>query len=719
MPLITINGNTLDPEAPTLKAFGLAQEMAKDSNYILIQTDGPLTKEVKRTLADKKVDVQQKVSDDTYLCRYEPEDLSEIRDLPFITYANIYQEHFVVASSLKVTPAAASPTHPLLPEPAHTNHIVNVDVEFHDDVSVTPELVRALATAAHLDAESLETQGHKTRLTIQCRYLSDVAAIDQVRSIHEVHPNKLHNDVAREVLRLKDVIHPTQAARFEGEGQLVCVADTGFDEGTTNPAKVRAAFKDQAGNVRVRHLYGSSARGGATTDPDGHGTHVCGSVLGDEVSGVTGERIQGTAPKATLVMQSLLDRSGGLGGIPDDLGDLFLPPYQDHGARIHTNSWGSSPRTPSQLPYDPSSAEIDDFVHSHRDMVILFAAGNDGIDAKRPDGVIDPAQIGSQAAAKNCISVGASESFRPDISVRYSQFGFPRNPLGSDLVANDPRGMAAFSSRGPTKEGRVKPDVVAPGTCILSVRASVRGQQVGDSGSWGVSEDPKFMYEGGTSMATPLVAGCCAVIREALVKSGVTSPSAALIKALLINGAVELVGQYTPTEAGRSPNDASGWGRVDVANTVVIGSVAGETGMRVNEEGTAGFADEGAAVDTFEEIEFPVVVENQGTLKVTLVWTDPAGAELQNDLDLIVVVGEQEMHGNQADRKFKVKSKAQRDKEERATPASGHGAEPFDRKNNVEQVVWDGVEGQAKIVVRGHNVKSLGGQTFALVWKTS
>ena len=118
MPVITINGNTLDPEAPTLRAFGLAQETAKDSNYILIQADGPLTKDVKHILAQKKVDIQQKVSDDTYLCGYEPEDLSEIRDLPFITYANIYQEHFVIESTLKHIPAAASPTHPLLPAPA-------------------------------------------------------------------------------------------------------------------------------------------------------------------------------------------------------------------------------------------------------------------------------------------------------------------------------------------------------------------------------------------------------------------------------------------------------------------------------------------------------------------------------------------------------------------------------------------------------------------------
>ena len=61
-------------------------------------------------------------------------------------------------------------------------------------------------------------------------------------------------------------------------------------------------------------------------------------------------------------------------------------------------------------------------------------------------------------------------------------------------------------------------------------------------------------------MATPLVAGCVAVVRETLVKNGTTKPSAALIKSLLINGAVNLPGQYNPTEAGTSPNDGVGLG---------------------------------------------------------------------------------------------------------------------------------------------------------------
>ena len=94
-------------------------------------------------------------------------------------------------------------------------------------------------------------------------------------------------------------------------------------------------------------------------------------------------------------------------------------------------------------------------------------------------------------------------------------------------MANNPEGLVAFSSRGPTLDHRIKPDVVAPGTFILSTRS----RDTAGTG-WATSADPLYFFEGGTSMATPLVAGCTAVLREFAIKQkGIKKPSAALIKA--------------------------------------------------------------------------------------------------------------------------------------------------------------------------------------------
>jgi serine protease AprX len=458
------------------------------------------------------------------------------------------------------------------------------------------------------------------------------------------------------------------ATRFEGQGELVAGADTGFDTGSTTD--VHPAFKG-----RVHKLVGLG-RPGRSDDPQGHGTHVAGSVLGDGESATMGGRIRGTAPQATLYLQSTLDSGGGLGGLPPDLRDLFTPAYQES-ARVHTNSWGS---TVPGLPYDSSAREIDAMVWENQDLVICFAAGNDGTD-DNGNGVVDAGSIGSQAAAKNCITVGASENDRPDFAHTYGEYwpgNFRVKPLSTDLQADDPEGMVAFSSRGPTQEGRIKPDVVAPGTCILSTLSRAVRRPSTD---FGESGDPLFFFDSGTSMATPLVAGCVAVLRSALRAHDV-APSAALVKAMLVNGAVAIPGQFTPSETGASPNANSGFGRVDLARSIVV-EPTGES---------SGFVD-GEALEMGGEHTVTIDVPRGRTLTATLVWTDPPGPGLQNDLDLIVKAGSRERHGN------------------RGTAAD------FDRSNNVERVVWPRIPaGTVTLTVRAFRITT-SSQPFACVWR--
>src|SRR5690606_26607202 len=126
-------------------------------------------------------------------------------------------------------------------------------------------------------------------------------------------------------------------------------------------------------------------------------------------------------------------------------------------------------------------------------------------------------------------------------------------------------GMAAFSSRGPTLSGRLKPDIVGPGTNIVSTRNESTGT------GWGVY-DTYYLYMGGTSMSTPLVAGGSAIVREYFQSvHGVANPGAALVKGLLINGAVDMTpGQYgagATQDVSRRPDNNQGWGRVDLADS--------------------------------------------------------------------------------------------------------------------------------------------------------
>lgn len=144
-------------------------------------------------------------------------------------------------------------------------------------------------------------------------------------------------------------------------------------------------------------------------------------------------------------------------------------------------------------------------------------------------------------------------------------------PIASSRLSEDQRGMAAFSSRGPTADGRLKPEIVAPGTNIVSARDRHPKADPATM-SWGLYDD-NYVFMGGTSMATPVAAGAMALVRQFLVKRvGSENISAALMKATVSNFAEDLypgqfgeraTGQEQPT---RRRTDHEGWGRVNLAS---------------------------------------------------------------------------------------------------------------------------------------------------------
>jgi serine protease AprX len=134
-----------------------------------------------------------------------------------------------------------------------------------------------------------------------------------------------------------------------GADQIIAISDTGLDTG--DPANIHPAFQG-----RVLKIYALGGQGRPIGDDlDGHGTHVAGSALGNGTSQTLG-KVQGTAPGAKLVFQSLDDANGKIKP-PLDLHDLLRPPFQDDNARIYSMSWGST----AGGDYNAACQEIDDF----------------------------------------------------------------------------------------------------------------------------------------------------------------------------------------------------------------------------------------------------------------------------------------------------------------------------------------------------------------------
>lgn len=413
-------------------------------------------------------------------------------------------------------------------------------------------------------------------------------------------------------------------AGLTGKGEIAAMADTGVDTGDIN-----TIHADLKGAVTKGYVHGMFSK--SWNDPMGHGTHVAGSIVSRGTT--SGGKIHGGAIEGQLIAQGMWSPTLENLTVPTDIKVLFNTSYAD-GARVHSNSWGA-PRNFGA--YDNYAVQVDEFVWTHPDMLPVFAAGNSGVDQNR-DGRIDGNSMSSPGTSKNCLTVGASENFNdhggiqaPIGKLKSAPTSWPAEPIQSDFISNNPNGLAMFSSRGPTLDGRTKPDVVAPGTNILSLMSQVEGANP----MWG-AYNKFYTYAGGTSMATPLTAGAALITRQKLQAMGAQEPSAALVKGMLMHTAVDIFpGQFglVGAEKGQEilnprPNSDEGYGRVDMDRVVNIPT-------RV--------IDEKAGVAQGQTLSYELTLQtNQSKVWFTMVYTDaPATASaaktLVNDIDLVVV----------------------------------------------------------------------------------
>ncbi|MEO6238343.1 MAG: S8 family serine peptidase [Vicinamibacterales bacterium] len=583
--------------------------------FYLIRLSGPLLREYRERLEAAGVVPSERLDTATYVARIAPAQLGAVQALEFVTGLTVYGARETEMATSAFGAREAAPVSPIGATPMRT-----FDLQLHD----AADLARAVAAIEQLDVSIAGAKGRKIRFyvleTDADTAIAQIRALPAVRKVEPYIEPELHNDVARVLLGIDvPAASPPVAQLTEtGAGQVVGIADTGLDD--THP--------DFAGRIASLIALG---RPGDATDPHGHGTHVAGTVLGS--GSASAGRHRGVAPAATLVFQSLLDASFKLGGLPLDLADLFEEAYQN-GARIHNNSWGAV----VDSEYTMNSHEVDEFVAKRRDMLVVISAGNEGQAAQRLHaqvGSVDWLSIGAPASCKNAITVGASRSSRTAGGLSTLTYGvawpseFPDGPIANDAVSGDAEALAGFSSRGPCTDRRVKPDIVAPGTDILSAKSS----RAPLHRFWGPGPSPHYAYMGGTSMAAPLVAGCAALVREYYVTTRHhAKPSAALLKATLINSARTLTGASAVADFNVLPNMHQGWGAVDMR---LAYPNPAQPNLRLE------FVDEWQDPAksfgvTGQRRRFQIGVAAGQRLSICLAYTDAPGRALQNNLNLLV-----------------------------------------------------------------------------------
>ena len=708
---IPIGDTVADTRQPRITARGVAhphrayagvKSPGPGRHHYLVQFIGPIKKAWLANVKKAGGEPRAPYEGFSYVVRMDKKALAAVASLPVVRWVGHLPHRARIAPGTRRRAEGGRRAHAIeatVPRTHIRPGVYTVQFFGPEDLSKGLSAVRKLGFKIldrPRDQRLLIVESQKPESAQQAQ-LDRLAAVHGVREIRERAIKRPSNDVSAGLVGAHVVMGP--GFNLSGDGEMICVCDTGLDTG--DPATIHPDFRGRIEAVRsfpitrdfAPFINNPGANDGPSDRDSGHGTHVAGSVLGDGASSVglsgTVGPIRGLSYKALLIFQAIEQevdwknpadeaRFGRflLAGIPTDLTVLLQDAYT-RGARIHSNSWGGG----DPGAYDAQCDQLDRFVWQHKDMCVLVAAGNDGTD-KDGDGIINTMSVTSPGTAKNCITVGASENDRSAFdSETYGAWwptDYPAAPFKNASMADDPGHIVAFSSRGPTLDGRFKPDVVAPGTFVLSTRST---RIALNNKAWAACPQSRlYFHMGGTSMATPLAAGAVGLLRQHVRKKRVAGgPTSALLKALLIASTVRLA----VSGAKRLVDNDQGYGLIHLGS-----------GLKPSHNRRLRMYNVSPGLRTGEAWNRTARLTAAAPLRVVLVYSDFPGPALVNNLNLIVTGPDgARFVGNQP----------------------RPGSVTLDSANNVELVeVPSAVAGQWRIDVVGANVPE-GPQEFALV----
>lgn len=411
----------------------------------------------------------------------------------------------------------------------------------------------------------------------------------EVEWVEEVRPFLQTNASSAQVVQGGGVggSTPIWDKGLHGEGQIIGVFDTEL------PDMGHDFFRDPAvaaAGPTHRKMLAIQTQPGSPLD--GHATRVCGCVAGDDVNSPGAHANRGGAWAAKLVYTDIrpLPAAGQI--------DAQLRVSAGLGAKVHTMS-AAEPLTDGTkpAPYTADAAAFDNEIWKNESLLMVAAVTNTAPCLNQPFG-------GAPGTAKNPLTVAGSR---------------------------DAPNQTAFHTGNPgTADGRRKPDLVAVGESVASSDLTIPGNTA------------TFSSLCGTSFATPHVAAAAALVRQYFTEGwypkgqktpgDAVTPSGALLKAVLLNATLDLTG------VPGYPSAREGWGRLELDKNLHFDG--DKLFLRVEDVPHVFGLDRSAPVTarTF----FVNVPKDAKSMKVTLVFNDPAGAVGANDpvvnkLDLVML----------------------------------------------------------------------------------
>ncbi len=619
--------DTEDGEPPVPNNLRSRPSSGEDA-YYLLQFIGPVKNAWLQTLEHNGIEVLDYVPNYTYVVRANDTKIDQVADLPEVQWHGLYHQGLRMSPTVRQALAEGAST------ADRENEYV---VEFYGNEF--PEQFEDMLKSSGLMSEEI------TRLSgySEPRYravvdgkLATLFSVISETGFSYVAPQssiQLFNHKARSMIG-SDTAHSN---RLTGRGQMVAVTDSGidaehemfydpdYDGGSGGDEDIPFPWPNERDDREIsttswwRDLIGNPSdpqfgpehrkidkyidlaggfdflenNGELAGDPLGHGTHVAGTIAGDAQPFGEWNNHDGHAFDSRLVILKAFNDMG-MWGAGFDFYEVFEEAVEA-GAYINNQSWGGKS---SDLDdgYGTIGSDADRFMYDYPESLLVVASGNFGQD--------EGLTIATPGNAKNILTVGA-------------------------VYTDNAQEVTSFSSRGPTVDGRLKPDLVAPGSKIVSAEADTSNSYVALEG---------------TSMASPTTAGAAALVRQYYADgyypmgvqddSNAFEPSAALIKATLLGGAREITGAGADiNDEGQYPNNTQGWGLLDVDNSLYW--PGDERSLKAWDNPT-----ELGTGNSWEETIY--VEDGSQSLHLHLAWTDPVptqGAEkhLVNDLNLELV----------------------------------------------------------------------------------
>ena len=673
---IRLNAGVLDTRKPELQALRKLAPSFSGKRLRLIQFAGPMKSEWLKSLQSSGVRIVSYIPQNAYMVYGDPAAVGQLqswaRSNGCVQWEGDYADDYKIHPRARLIDAKGNPRNP------DTDLFA---VQLVDDPDANP------ATLALIDRLKVQPLKHEFRFGgylnvvahLPPAQLARIAARPEVVSIRPYYdPEKL--DESQDQIIAGNLIGTAPSgpgylvwlaskgflqSQFGASGFVVDVSDSGIDNGTTSPGHFglyNLGDPGQPSRVVYNRFEGTTNGSSTLMGCDGHGNlnaHIIAGYCansGFPFADTLGfEYGLGVCPFVQMGSSVIFDSNNNFSH--PDFGNLQSEAYQS-GARISANSWGSpfpdgsydfQAQWYDSLVRDAQQAGSTFATNGNQQMVIVFAAGNWGSAGQT---------ICSPGVAKNVITVGAAEGVRSLSTTNGG--GDPAGDSGcssdSDSSANSSDDLAVFSSRGPCADGRMKPDLVAPGTHITGgvaqavltnngtgtalscftaagICALPGGGAPGDTNNFFPLLQQFYTVSSGTSQAAPAVAGACALLRQYFINNAWTPPSPAMTKAWLMNSARYLNGAGTGDTLW-STNQGMG-----------------ELNLGAAFDNVPRFFRDQVSSDKFtnsgpSRVFTGTIANPSKPFRITLAWTDVPGPGLVNDLDLAVTVGGNTYKGN-------------------------------------------------------------------------